>query len=205
MNLKTAALRLGVHYQTAYRWVRSGQLVAVKVGAGYEISEAAVARLQAQRGGDGTDAGGRCRAGPRPSTRRRASRTRCTCSTRWSTPSRSTRPRSASAAARVVGRAPRRHGVPVPPHRRRRDGRRLRRAPGSRRRGRGVHAGARSAHVDQSRAARGRRTGELICVPQVPQRELRRRLHPELHETPAALRLLQRAVRADRRRRARCS
>ena len=38
MNLKTAALRLGVHYQTAYRWVRSGQLVAVKVGAGYEIS-----------------------------------------------------------------------------------------------------------------------------------------------------------------------
>ena len=49
MNLKTAALRLGVHYQTAYRWVRSGQLVAVKVGAGYEISEAAVARLQAQR------------------------------------------------------------------------------------------------------------------------------------------------------------
>jgi excisionase family DNA binding protein len=49
MNLKTAALRLGVHYQTAYRWVRSGQLVAVKVGAGYEISDAAVVRLQAQR------------------------------------------------------------------------------------------------------------------------------------------------------------
>jgi excisionase family DNA binding protein len=40
---------LGVHYQTAYRWVRSGQLVAVKVGAGYEISEAALARFQAQR------------------------------------------------------------------------------------------------------------------------------------------------------------
>jgi excisionase family DNA binding protein len=49
MNLKTAALRLGVHYQTAYRWVRSGQLVAVKVGAGYEISDAAVERFQAQR------------------------------------------------------------------------------------------------------------------------------------------------------------
>jgi len=47
--LKTAAQRLGVHYQTAYRWVRSGQLVAVKVGAGYEVSEAAIARLQAQR------------------------------------------------------------------------------------------------------------------------------------------------------------
>src|SRR3954462_4561429 len=49
VNLKTAAQRLGVHYQTAYRWVRSGQLVAVKVGAGYEVSEAAIARLQAQR------------------------------------------------------------------------------------------------------------------------------------------------------------
>lgn len=49
MNLKTAARRLGVHYQTAYRWVRSGQLVAVKVGAGYEISDAALARFQAQR------------------------------------------------------------------------------------------------------------------------------------------------------------
>ena len=57
MNLKTAALRLGVHYQTAYRWVRSGQLVAVKVGAGYEISDAAVARLQAQRARDRADAG----------------------------------------------------------------------------------------------------------------------------------------------------
>jgi excisionase family DNA binding protein len=49
VNLKTAARRLGVHYQTAYRWVRSGQLVAVKVGAGYEISDAALARFQAQR------------------------------------------------------------------------------------------------------------------------------------------------------------
>jgi len=49
LNLKTAARRLGVHYQTAYRWVRSGQLVAVKVGAGYEISDAALARFQAQQ------------------------------------------------------------------------------------------------------------------------------------------------------------
>jgi excisionase family DNA binding protein len=49
VNLKTAARRLGVHYQTAYRWVRSGQLVAVKVGSGYEISDAAVDRFQAQR------------------------------------------------------------------------------------------------------------------------------------------------------------
>ncbi len=49
VNLKSAARRLGVHYQTAYRWVRSGQLVAVKVGAGYEISDAALARFEAQR------------------------------------------------------------------------------------------------------------------------------------------------------------
>ena len=49
MNLKSAARQLGVHYQTAYRWVRSGQLVAVKVGAGYEISDAALTRFEAQR------------------------------------------------------------------------------------------------------------------------------------------------------------
>jgi excisionase family DNA binding protein len=49
VNLKSAARRLGVHYQTAYRWVRSGQLVAVKIGSGYEISEAALTRFQAQR------------------------------------------------------------------------------------------------------------------------------------------------------------
>jgi excisionase family DNA binding protein len=49
VNLKTAARRLGVHYQTAYRWVRGGQLVAVKVGAGYEISEAALELFHAQR------------------------------------------------------------------------------------------------------------------------------------------------------------
>ena len=49
MNLKSAARRLGVHYQTAYRWVRSGQLLAVKVGSGYEISEWALERFEAQR------------------------------------------------------------------------------------------------------------------------------------------------------------
>ncbi|MCO5331769.1 MAG: hypothetical protein M9961_16990 [Ilumatobacteraceae bacterium] len=54
MNLKSAARALGVHYQTAYRYVRSGDLVAVRVGNGYEISESAVAmlrsRLEAQDG-----------------------------------------------------------------------------------------------------------------------------------------------------------
>jgi excisionase family DNA binding protein len=49
VNLKSAARQLGVHYQTAYRWVRSGQLVAIKVGAGYEVSDAALSRFEAQR------------------------------------------------------------------------------------------------------------------------------------------------------------
>lgn len=39
MDLQTAASRLGVHYQTAYRWVREGSLVAIKRGSSYEISE----------------------------------------------------------------------------------------------------------------------------------------------------------------------
>src|SRR3954454_22860008 len=54
MNLKEAARRLGVHYQTAYRWVRSGELVAVRIGARYEISDAAIERLRAQRRALGT-------------------------------------------------------------------------------------------------------------------------------------------------------
>jgi excisionase family DNA binding protein len=48
VNLKSAARELGVHYQTAYRYVRSGDLVAVRVGPGYEISEAAVTVLKAR-------------------------------------------------------------------------------------------------------------------------------------------------------------
>ncbi len=38
MNLQEAADRLGVHYQTAYRWVREGRLTAMKVGSSYEVS-----------------------------------------------------------------------------------------------------------------------------------------------------------------------
>ena len=49
MNLKEAARRLGVHYQTAYRWVRSGELVAVRIGSRYEISDAAIGRFRARR------------------------------------------------------------------------------------------------------------------------------------------------------------
>jgi len=48
VNLKQAARRLGVHYQTAYRWVRAGDLAAVRVGNGYEISESAIEQLLAE-------------------------------------------------------------------------------------------------------------------------------------------------------------
>lgn len=49
MDLRAAADRLGVHYQTAYRWVRDGSLDAVKIGSSYEVDEAAVERLGARR------------------------------------------------------------------------------------------------------------------------------------------------------------
>ncbi len=38
MELKEAAQKLGVHYQTAYRWIRSGQLKAYKVGNTYQVT-----------------------------------------------------------------------------------------------------------------------------------------------------------------------
>src|ERR1035437_8416077 len=37
MRLSEAADALGVHYQTAYAWVRQQQLPARKIGRGYEI------------------------------------------------------------------------------------------------------------------------------------------------------------------------
>jgi excisionase family DNA binding protein/PAS domain S-box-containing protein len=49
VNLKQAARRLGVHYQTAYKLVRSGRLAAVCIGSRYEISEAAIERYLAER------------------------------------------------------------------------------------------------------------------------------------------------------------
>lgn len=49
MNLKQAAQRLGVHYQTAYRWVRGGELFAVKVGNRYEVSEASIEQFLNRR------------------------------------------------------------------------------------------------------------------------------------------------------------
>jgi excisionase family DNA binding protein len=49
VNLKQAARRLGVHYQTAYKLVRSGRLSAVCIGSRYEISDAAIEAYLAER------------------------------------------------------------------------------------------------------------------------------------------------------------
>jgi MerR family transcriptional regulator, light-induced transcriptional regulator len=49
VDLKTAADELGVHYQTAYRWVREGMLPAVKVGVSYEVAPDALDRLRRRR------------------------------------------------------------------------------------------------------------------------------------------------------------
>ena len=50
MNLRDAAEYLGVHYQTAYRWVRNGSLLAVKFPAtGYTVTDEELARFAAVR------------------------------------------------------------------------------------------------------------------------------------------------------------
>ena len=50
MNLQDAAARLGVHYQTAYRWVRDGSLAATKhSSSGYEVNEDDLTRFAAAR------------------------------------------------------------------------------------------------------------------------------------------------------------
>jgi len=49
MQLRDAADTLGVHYQTAYGWVRQGTLPARKTARGYEVSEADVRDLAARR------------------------------------------------------------------------------------------------------------------------------------------------------------
>jgi len=54
VSLRDAADQLGVHYQTAYRWVRQGVLPAVKVGGTYEVTLEAIEELR------------RVRAMPRP-------------------------------------------------------------------------------------------------------------------------------------------
>jgi len=49
MQLREAADALGVHYQTAYAWVRQGTLPARKRGRGYEVEDADVAALAGRR------------------------------------------------------------------------------------------------------------------------------------------------------------
>lgn len=49
MQLRDAAATLGVHYQTAYGWVRQGVLSASKTPRGYEVSESDVRALAARR------------------------------------------------------------------------------------------------------------------------------------------------------------
>jgi excisionase family DNA binding protein len=49
MQLREAADTLGVHYQTAYAWVRQGVLPARKLGRGYEVSDGDVRALAARR------------------------------------------------------------------------------------------------------------------------------------------------------------
>jgi excisionase family DNA binding protein len=49
VDLASAAQLLGVHYQTAYAWLRSGSLRARKVGKRYEIDLAELERFQRHR------------------------------------------------------------------------------------------------------------------------------------------------------------
>ncbi|KRE94171.1 hypothetical protein ASG76_12355 [Nocardioides sp. Soil774] len=49
IELRDAAAELGVHYQTAYRWVRSGQLPATMVAGKYAVSRADVEELAERR------------------------------------------------------------------------------------------------------------------------------------------------------------
>ena len=49
LDLDEAARLLGVHYQTAYRWVRNGALPAVKIAGEYRLREADVRRVAERR------------------------------------------------------------------------------------------------------------------------------------------------------------
>lgn len=49
LTLYEAAEQLGVHYQTAYRWVRQGALRAVKVNGSYEVEPEAIDELRRGR------------------------------------------------------------------------------------------------------------------------------------------------------------
>ena len=49
LDLQAAADELGVHYQTAYRWVRSGKLPARMAGGRYLVERSALTEMQTAR------------------------------------------------------------------------------------------------------------------------------------------------------------
>ena len=49
VDLQAAADQLGVHYQTAYKWVRSGKLAARMINGGYVIDQATIADFVKER------------------------------------------------------------------------------------------------------------------------------------------------------------
>lgn len=69
VDLQTAASMLGVHYQTAYRWVRSGRLDAHLVDGRYRVTDDAIQQLQARRSAPAPVSS---RPGPGPARRARA-------------------------------------------------------------------------------------------------------------------------------------
>src|SRR5579875_888809 len=67
LNLKQVAASLGVHYMTAYRYVRQGRLAATRVGTEWRVSEAALdafTRRGEERGGGGEEGPGPHGPGP---------------------------------------------------------------------------------------------------------------------------------------------
>jgi excisionase family DNA binding protein len=186
VNLKTAARRLGVHYQTAYRWVRSGQLLAVKVGSGYEISEWALERFEAQRAATErlptTSAERSSVAAPAPTTPASLLPVLDRMIDEITVDANALENRAAHMLAEALGdtviiyRRVRENELEV------------------------VHVAhhnpqaqvlattlARDPRTVNSFAYRTFRAGTSVFVPQVPQRELRRCLDPELHEYLDAL------------------
>ena len=71
ISLTEAAERLGVHYMTAYRYVRTGRLPATKVGTEWRVHVRDVERLRSGRGG-AAGVGGPPSAGPGGGRRRRS-------------------------------------------------------------------------------------------------------------------------------------
>ena len=49
LDLQTAADQLGVHYQTAYRWVRNGRLDAELIGGRYLVNPDDIVELNRER------------------------------------------------------------------------------------------------------------------------------------------------------------